>query len=123
MMTQDLTRKEPSIEECFERLECLFKNSQGSDYNYQLLVSNSPFNTLKRLVMWQPMENYFDKQHDWVLVQFEEKDTGFRLLPHVAEFRTIDNKWHTDADDKAMDNYINDMCKPIAFRELLKKES
>ena len=37
----------PSIEECIERIECLFKNSKGSDYKYQLNVKNSPWNILK----------------------------------------------------------------------------
>ena len=37
----------PSIEECIERIECLFKNSNDSDYNYQLNVVDSPWNILK----------------------------------------------------------------------------
>lgn len=40
--------KELSIAKCIDRLECLLKNSRGSDYTYQLEVPNSPFNTLKR---------------------------------------------------------------------------
>lgn len=39
--------KEKTLDECVESLECLFKNSKGSDYNYQLNVSNSAFNLLR----------------------------------------------------------------------------
>ena len=45
----------PSIEECIERIECLFKNSKGSDYNYQLNVKNSPWNILK----WHIVDSFF----------------------------------------------------------------
>ena len=121
MITAPLDNRqfEQNIDECLSGLETLFKAYQkDSEFNYQLTNSNSEFNQLKKLITWKPIEEYFDNKHDWVIVQFEEINTGFRGLPKIAEFRTIDNKWHTEADDKIMDDYLNDMCKPIAFMEL-----
>ena len=43
--------KKLTIEECLQRLEILFKSYQkDSEFNYQLSVSDSPFNQLKKLV-------------------------------------------------------------------------
>ena len=47
----------PSIEECIESIECLFKNSQGSDYNYQLNVIHSPWNILKLHILNLKVQN------------------------------------------------------------------
>ena len=121
MITGPLDNKQlrKTITECLQCLETLFKAyQQDSEFNYQLVNELSAFNQLKKLVGWKPIEEYFDNNHDWVLVQFEEIETGFRGLPEIAEFRTIDNKWHTNADDWATDNYLAEMCKPIAFMEL-----
>ena len=127
MITGPLKKEELTIQECLARLETLFKSYQkDSEFNYQLSVCDSPFNQLKELVSWKPMEEYFTVQHDWVIVQFEEKDTGWRGLPKIVEFRTNDNMWHEQCDDThAMDDYLNNICKPIAFMELpnlMKKE-
>lgn len=49
-VSDGLPTKELTIQDCIERLENLFKNSNGSDYTYQLEISNSPFNTIKQKV-------------------------------------------------------------------------
>ena len=117
-LEQTSCKKEPlTIEESISRLETLFKSYQkDSEFNYQLTVSNSPFNQLKKLVSWQPIENYQVEKHDWVLVQFEEKDTKFRLVPRVAEFRN--GKWTILSEDVNEVRYLNEMCKAIAFVDM-----
>lgn len=106
-----------TIKECINRLETLFKSySKDSEFNYQLSVSDSPFNQLKKLVSWQPIENYQVGKHDWVLVQFEEKDTKFRCIPKVAEFRN--GKWHSEDDSIGEEKYLNEICKAIAFVDM-----
>ena len=70
---------------------------------------------------WKTMDKYFDKKHDWVIVQFEEIRTGFRGLPHIAEWRARKDKqgWFLQDDDREeYFVYINVNCKPIAFCEL-----
>ena len=106
-----------TIKECINRLETLFRSySKDSEFNYQLSVSDSPFNQLKKLVSWQPIENYQVGKHDWVLVQFEEKDTKFRCIPKVAEFRN--GKWHSEDDSIGEEKYLNEICKAIAFVDM-----
>lgn len=47
-------KKEKTLRECIESLECLFKSYQkDSEFNYQLSVSDSPFNILKKAVLEQ----------------------------------------------------------------------
>lgn len=111
-------KKEPlTIEESISRLETLFKSYQkDSEFNYQLTNSDSPFNQLKKLVSWQPIENYQVGKHDWVLVQFEEIETKYRLIPRMAEFRN--GKWTILSDDANEVRYLNEMCKAIAFVDI-----
>ena len=40
--------KTKNIDECISELECLLRNTKGSDYNYQIEIEDSAFNTLKR---------------------------------------------------------------------------
>lgn len=47
MICADPNRKEKTLNECVESLECLLKNTKSSDYNYQLTVKDSPFNLIK----------------------------------------------------------------------------
>lgn len=111
-------KKEPlTIEESISRLETLFKSYQkDSEFNYQLNVSDSPFNQLKKLVSWQPIENYQKGKYDWVLVQFEEKDTKHRLIPRMAWFRQ--GKWTILSDDANEVKYLNECCRAIAFVDI-----
>lgn len=47
-------KREKTLRECIESLECLFKAYQkDSEFNYQLSVSDSPFNILKKAVLEQ----------------------------------------------------------------------
>ena len=47
-------KKEKTLRECIESLECLFKSYQkDSEFNYQLSVDDSPFNILKKAVLEQ----------------------------------------------------------------------
>ena len=40
-----------TIDECINRLDCLFKSyKHDSEFNYQLNVSNSPWNLLKKYI-------------------------------------------------------------------------
>lgn len=51
MNTGDLTKKELTLKECVDRLECLFKAFKDcSEFNYQLTSQNSPFQVLKRYI-------------------------------------------------------------------------
>lgn len=70
--------------------------------------------------VWRPIEDYFKERedHDWALIQFKEKDTGFLLLPIIAECN-MKGKWipKEGEEDTALINYINDLCRPVAFME------
>lgn len=43
---------------------------------------------------WQPIEEYFKVNYDWVLIKYYEKGTDYECVPIVAEFNKRDNKWH-----------------------------
>lgn len=67
---------------------------------------------------WRPIKEYFEEPHDWVLVQFKEKDTDFMPIPIVAEYRRHKNKWFPIEDDNSFVNYLNDICEPVAFMQI-----
>lgn len=116
--TNLLNKKQLTTEECIVRLETLIKSYQkDSEFNYQLNVSDSPFNQLKDRVLWKPIEEYSRDKYDWVLVKFVEKRTGFIGLPHIAEMR-IDNKWHLDSEDANLEYYFNNDCIAVVFKEI-----
>ena len=67
-------KKELTAVECIERLETLFKYYvKDSEFNYQLNVSDSPFNTLKKLVMSQHCNEVVEKEIKNLL---EDLDSG-----------------------------------------------
>ena len=45
-----------------------------------------------RVKGWQPIEEYFNGEYDWVLIKYYDKDC--ECVPNVAEFNKSDNKWH-----------------------------
>ncbi len=59
-------QKELTAFECIESLETLFKAYKNdSEFNYQLNVSNSPFNTLKKILMnSKPCDDVMQKEFD-----------------------------------------------------------
>ena len=69
-------------------------------------------------LLWRPIEEYFKEPHDWVLVQFKEKDTGFMPIPIVAEYRKHRNKWFASVDNDISIDYYNNVCEPVAFMEI-----
>lgn len=76
--TKNEEEKELTVEECFSRLETLLKNSNGSDYTYQLENEGSPFNSLKKLFkdkrISMPLEEY-DKLKEEVRINKEKYDS------------------------------------------------
>ena len=41
---------------------------------------------------WQPIENYFKGNYDWVLIKYYDGEK--ECIPNVAEFNKNDKKWH-----------------------------
>ena len=80
MITSDPNRKEKTLEECISGLECLFKNSKGSDYNYQLEVDDSEFNILKRHVLMKENEDS----------SFDIENKNFKRYIRTKDGRIID---------------------------------
>ncbi len=73
---------------------------------------------------WRPISLYFAEKgkHDWALVQFKEKVSGFAGIPHICEWRKsgkFGEGWYTQdgEDDMATFDYLNDFCSAIAFFE------
>jgi len=79
---------------------------------------------------WRPISKYFEEKgkHDWALVQFEETNPSkFRGIPHLVEYRDggiFGKGWYSfDADeDGSLFDYLNTMCKAIAFFEWIPYE-
>lgn len=42
-------------------------------------------------ICWRPIEEYFNGEYDFVLVK--RFDGEFELIPQVAEYNKVDNKW------------------------------
>lgn len=64
----------------------------------------------------EPQE--YDGQ-DWVVVQFIERDTGFKLIPRVAEWGRKSKKWNMLGDvDKCYEDYIQRQCVAIGWTEI-----
>ena len=80
-------KEELTFEECFSRLECLLKNSNGSDYTYQLENENSPFNSLKKLFkekrISMPLEEY-DKLKEEARINKEKYDSLFENYKRIT---------------------------------------
>lgn len=81
-------KQEPTIEECFSRLETLLKNSNGSDYTYQLENENSPFNNLKKLFkekrISMPLEEY-DKLKEEARINKEKYDSLLKNYKRIID--------------------------------------
>lgn len=82
-ITADPNRRELTTEECISSLETLFKAYQNdSEFNYQLNVSNSPFNLLKKRIAQtskkKKLTKYFERQFAYGRQKSEE--TFYKLL-------------------------------------------
>lgn len=81
-------KEELTIEECFSRLETLLKNSDGSDYTYQLENEDSPFNNLKKLFkekrISMPLEEY-DKLKEEVRINKEKYDSLLKNYKRIID--------------------------------------
>lgn len=69
----------------------------------------------------KPDDIYLKYQLDWVLVQFEESDTGFRGIPMMAEWNKVLNKWNFE------DDYMNEVdyyqkLKAVAYMPIQRYE-
>lgn len=65
-----------------------------------------------------PKEDY--EGQDWVLVKFKEKDTGYELIPRVAEFRRHKQKWRpiNNEEDPTYLKYLDELCVAVSWREI-----
>ena len=82
MNTADPNKKELTTEECISSLETLFKAYQkDSEFNYQLSVSNSPFNLLKKRLTQtskkKKIQKYFERHFGY---GWEQSEKAFNKL-------------------------------------------
>lgn len=65
---------------------------------------------------WIPVKERLPEERDWYLAVFKESDTGYQLIPRVADFMNMSDKENTTSDGWG----IIDLEKPKEYIKLLK---
>lgn len=65
---------------------------------------------------WIPVSEKMPEERDWYLAVFRETDTGYQLIPRVADFMNMPEKENTTSDGWN----IIDLEKPKEYIKLLK---
>lgn len=67
---------------------------------------------------WIPVSERLPKERDWYLAVFKESDTGFQLIPRVADYIGMgENKWLL-MDENGLPSEYWDLLECIAWMPL-----
>ena len=67
---------------------------------------------------WIPVSERLPEERDWYLAVFKESDTGFQLIPRVADYIGMgENKWQL-MDEDGMASEYRDLLECIAWMPL-----
>ena len=67
---------------------------------------------------WVPVKERLPEEREWYLAVFKEKDTGFQLIPRVADYiGKGENKWRI-IDEKGLCQEYRDILECIAWMPL-----
>lgn len=67
---------------------------------------------------WIPVSEQLPEERDWYLAVFKEKDTGYQLIPRVADY-IGENNWRIIDEEAFVKNY-HDILKCVAWMPLPK---
>ena len=107
----DASKVEKTTKECIERLDCLFRAyKKDSEFNYQLSVSDSPWNTLKKRIT--SLEEYMESQKSKAKCEYECK---------YITLREYINKNSSGAFVTFTFNLCSDTFSCISTKDFIKK--
>ena len=87
---------------CLESIEALMAEGEIYDIEYS---------------KWIPVNERLPEERDWYLAVFKESDTGFQLIPRVADYIGMgENKWQLI--DEGMASEYRDLLECIAWMPL-----
>lgn len=66
---------------------------------------------------WIPVSERLPEERDWYLAVFKEKDTGYQLIPRVAECINDENNWRM-IDEEAFSKEYLDILECVAWMPL-----
>ena len=98
----DLIRREDAIDEIREVYEELFPTASGAFDEFVVtiipnILRNLPSAEPER--KWIPVTEALPKnlEHDWVLGQIRETDSGYLWIPKVVEYRESSDDWFEES--------------------------
>jgi len=93
-------------------------NLQGCLDFSQLAEWLKELKQLREQIRWIPVSERLPKERDWYLAVFKESDTGFQLIPRVADYiGRGENKWQLMDEDSLSSEY-RDLLECIAWMPL-----
>ena len=111
----DLKGKE-ALEMAIKALEAP-PNDNWEGYSKRLWKSAYERGKAEAEQRWIPVSERLPEERDWYLAVFKESDTGFQLIPRVADYIGMgENKWQLI--DEGMASEYRDLLECVAWMPL-----
>lgn len=101
--------------------EAIYDYSRSCDVNYAQImeyIDKIPSVNPQPKTGWISVSERLPEEREWYLAVFKEKDTGFQLIPRVADYiGKGENKWRIMDDDSFPQEYL-DLLECVAWQPL-----
>lgn len=84
----------------YKKLGSDYFNIGYSSYSLENVISwrNEYFDMVRVNGDWIPVDEILPEERDWYLAVFRETDTGYQLIPRIADFINMPEKENTTSD-------------------------